>query len=143
MIYSQLYNEDDFPSTGTNLILIVSFANKKESKAYAALCLIHMYQEQSIKTGILTVRFPDLGKEDVIVPGTLKLSFKIQLNSDNDANRPIVNNLGRLEVKLEGRSIFTLDDSDVFSMLSRFVEKHLKNVQTQFIKAFKLRQSER
>ena len=71
------------------------------------------------QTGILTVRFPDLGKEDVMVPGTLKLSFKIQLNSDNDANRPIVNNLGRaivskLEVKLEGRSIFTLDDSDVF-----------------------------
>ena len=55
----------------------------------------------------------------MIVPGTLKLSFKIQLNSDNDANRPIVNNLGRaivskLEVILEDRSIFTLDDSDVF-----------------------------
>ena len=71
------------------------------------------------QTGILAVRFPDLGKEDVIVPGTSKLSFKIQLNSDDDANRTIVNNLGRaivskLEVKLEGRSIFTLDDSDVF-----------------------------
>ena len=55
----------------------------------------------------------------MIVPGTSKLSFIIQLNSDNDVNRTIVNNLGRaivskLEVKLEGRSIFTLDDSDVF-----------------------------
>ena len=71
------------------------------------------------QTGILTVRFPDLGKDDVIVLGTSKLSFKIQLNSDEDADRTIVNNLGRaiaskLEVKLEGRSIFTLDDSDVF-----------------------------
>ena len=71
------------------------------------------------QTGILAVRFPNLGNEDVIVPGTTKLSFKMQLNSDNDANRTIVNNLGRaivskLEVKLEGRSIFTLDDSDVF-----------------------------
>ena len=69
--------------------------------------------------GILAVRFPDLGPNDVIVPGTSKLSFKIQLNSDDDANRTIVNNLGRaivsrLEVKLEGRSIFTLDSSDVF-----------------------------
>ena len=69
--------------------------------------------------GILAVRFPDLGTNDVIVPGTSKLSFKIQLNSDTDANRTIVNNLGRaivskLEVKLEGRSIFTLDSSDVF-----------------------------
>ena len=71
------------------------------------------------QSGILAVRFPDLGTNDVIVPGTSKLSFKIQLNSDDDANRTIVNNLGRaivskLEVKLEGRSIFTLDSSDVF-----------------------------
>ena len=71
------------------------------------------------QSGILAVRFPDLGPNDVIVPGTSKLSFKIQLNSDDDANRTIVNNLGRaivskLEVKLEGRSIFTLDSSDVF-----------------------------
>ena len=54
------------------------------------------------QTGILAVRFPYLGKEDVIVPGTSKLSFKIQLNSDDDANRTIVNNLGRAIVsKLE------------------------------------------
>ena len=71
------------------------------------------------QSGILAVRFPDLGTNDVIVPGTSKLSFKIQLNSDDDANRTIVNNLGRaivskLEVKLEGRSIYTLDSSDVF-----------------------------
>ena len=69
--------------------------------------------------GILTVRFPDLGKDDVIVPGSSKLSFKIDLNSANDANRSIVNNLGRaivnkLEVKLEGQSVFTLNDSDIF-----------------------------
>lgn len=69
--------------------------------------------------GILTVRFPDLGKNDVIVPGTSKLSFKITLNSETDANRTLVNNLGRaivskLEVKLEGQSVFTLNDSDIF-----------------------------
>ena len=70
-------------------------------------------------SGILTVRFHDLGPNDVIVPGTAKLSFKIELNSSTDPNRTIVNNLGRaivskIEVKLEGRSVFTLDDSDVF-----------------------------
>ena len=66
--------------------------------------------------GILTVRFPDLGKNDVIVPGTSRLSFKVDLNSSGgnaDANRTIVNNLGRaivskVEVKLEGQSIYTL-----------------------------------
>ena len=29
--------------------------------------------------GILTVRFPDMGPNDVIVPGTANLSFKITL----------------------------------------------------------------
>ena len=33
------------------------------------------------QSGILAVRFPDLGTNDVIVPGTSKLSFKIQLKS--------------------------------------------------------------
>ena len=69
--------------------------------------------------GILTVRFPDLGKNDVIVPGTSKLSFKIELASTADANRNIVNNLGRaivskIEIKLEGQSVFTLNDSDIY-----------------------------
>ena len=74
------------------------------------------------QTGILTVRFPDIGPHDVIVPGTAKLSFKITLNSTGgsaDVNRTICNNLGRaivskIEVKLEGKSVFTLDDSDIF-----------------------------
>ena len=69
--------------------------------------------------GILTVRFPDLGPHDVIIPGTAKLSFKIALNALADANRTIVNNLGRaivskIEVKLEGQSVYTLNDSDIF-----------------------------
>ena len=71
------------------------------------------------ENGILTVKFPDLGMNDVVVPGTSKISFKIELTSSTDANRTIVNNLGRaiiskLEVKLEGQSVFTLNDSDVF-----------------------------
>ena len=75
------------------------------------------------QTDVLTVRFPDLGANDVIVPGTTKLSFKITLNSAagarQDANRTICNNLGRaivskIEVKLEGKSVFTLDDSDIY-----------------------------
>ena len=53
------------------------------------------------------------------MPGSAKLSFKITLNSDNDVNRTIVNNLGRaivskLEVKLEGQSVYTLNNSDIF-----------------------------
>ena len=73
--------------------------------------------------GILYVTFPDLGKDDLIVPGTSKLLFKVNLNSaaggNQDLNRTIVNNLGRaivskIEVKLASESIFTLNDADIF-----------------------------
>ena len=46
----------------------------------------------------LLVRFPNLGKDDVTVPGTARLAFTIMLNSEN-ANRPVVQNLGRANVK--------------------------------------------
>ena len=46
----------------------------------------------------LPVRFPNLGAHDAIVPGTARLAFKITLNSE-DANRTVVQNLGRTIVK--------------------------------------------
>lgn len=68
--------------------------------------------------GVLNVLFPDIGRDDVVVPGTTKLTFKIELNS-TDANATIVNNLGRsiiskIAVKLESKEVFTLNDSNVF-----------------------------
>ena len=46
----------------------------------------------------LLVRFPNLGANDGIVPGTARLAFKITLNSE-DANRTVVQNLGRAIVE--------------------------------------------
>ena len=46
----------------------------------------------------LLVRFPNLGAHDVIVPGTARLAFTISLDS-TDANRTVVQNLGRTVVK--------------------------------------------
>ena len=68
---------------------------------------------------LLTVRFPNLGPEDLIVPGTARLAFKIDLESGTDPNRTLVNNLGRaivkkICVKLEGQEILSIDDSDIF-----------------------------
>ena len=82
--------------------------------------IVNTYNPSTIdQGGILSVRFPDLGRDDVIVPGSAKLSFKITLNSDDDANRTIVNNIGRaivnkLEVKLEGQTVYALNNSDIF-----------------------------
>ena len=46
----------------------------------------------------LLVRFPNLGSNDLIVPGTTRLSFTIALTS-TDANRTLVPNIGRAVVR--------------------------------------------
>ena len=83
-------------------------------------------RQHIIKTGnpftigpdeLLTVRFPDLKENQVIVPETTKLTFNISL-AGTDANRTLVKNLGRniikkLVVKLEGNEIISIDDHDI------------------------------
>ena len=64
-------------------------------------------------------RFPNLGSDDVIIPGTANLSFNIELTSAIDANRTLVSNIGRaiikkLAVKFEGNEIMSVDNYDIF-----------------------------
>ena len=66
---------------------------------------------------LLTVHFPDLKENQVIIPGTTKLTFNISLTG-TDVNRTLVQNLGRniirkLFVKLEGNEIISTDDYDI------------------------------
>ena len=66
---------------------------------------------------LLTVRFPDLKENQVIIPGTTKLTFNITLVG-TDVNRTLVGNLGRniirkLIVKLEGNDLISTDDSNI------------------------------
>ena len=66
---------------------------------------------------LLTVRFPDLKENQVIIPGTTKLTFNISL-AGTDVNRTLVGNLGKniirkLVVKLEGNEIISTDDYNV------------------------------
>ena len=66
---------------------------------------------------LLTVCFPDLKENQVIIPGTTKLTFNISL-SGTDTNRTLVGNLVRniirkLVVKLEGNEIISTDDYDI------------------------------
>ena len=68
----------------------------------------------------LLVRFPNLGSDDVIIPGTANLSFKVELTSAVDANRTLVSNIGRaiikkLAVKFEGNEIMSVDNFDVLA----------------------------
>ena len=66
---------------------------------------------------LLTIRFPDLKENQVIIPSTTKLAFNITLVG-TDVNRTLVGNLGRniirkLIVKLEGNEIISIDDYDI------------------------------
>ena len=51
------------------------------------------------QTQLLLVRFPNLGSDDVIVPGTANLSFNIELTSTTDPKRTLVKNIGRAIIK--------------------------------------------
>ena len=69
---------------------------------------------------LLLVRFPNLGSDYVIVPGTANLSFNIELSSTTDPKRTLVNNIGRaivkkLVAKFEGNEILSVDDFDIFA----------------------------
>ena len=66
---------------------------------------------------LLTVRFPDLKENQVIIPGTTKLTFNISL-AGTDVSRTLVKNLGRniirkLVLKLEGNEIISIDDYNI------------------------------
>ena len=66
---------------------------------------------------LLTVRFPDLKENQVIIPETTKLTFNITL-AGTDVNRTLVGNLDRniirkLVVKLEGNEIISIDDYNI------------------------------
>ena len=66
---------------------------------------------------LLTVRFPDLKENQLIIPGTTKLTFNISL-AGTDVNRTLVGKLGRniirkLVVKLEGNKIISIHDYDI------------------------------
>ena len=66
---------------------------------------------------LLTVRFPNLKENQVIIPSTTKLTFNISL-AGTDPNRTLVVNLIRniirkLVVKLEGNEIISIDDYDI------------------------------
>ena len=66
---------------------------------------------------LLTVRFPDVKENQVIILSTTKLTFNISLVG-TDVNRTLVGNLGRniirkLLVKLEGNEIISTDDYNI------------------------------
>ena len=52
-----------------------------------------------VQNQLLEVRFPKLGSVDIIIPGTVKLSFDVELTSTADPKRTLMSNIGRAIVK--------------------------------------------
>ena len=67
----------------------------------------------------LLVRFPNLSNNYVIVPGTVRLAFEIELVSSKDADKTIYQNIGRAIIKkttirISGNEVMSIDDSDIY-----------------------------
>ena len=67
---------------------------------------------------LMTVHFPGLKENQMIIPATTKLTFNISL-SGIDVNKTLAKNLDRniirkLVLKLEGNEIISIDDCDIF-----------------------------
>ena len=69
---------------------------------------------------LLEVKFPNLGSDDVIIPGMMNLSFNIELTSTTDPKKTLVSNINRaifkkLAIKFEGNDIMSVDDFGILA----------------------------
>ena len=92
---------------------------------------------------LLTVRFPNLGKNDVIVPGSARLAFNISLESTEDANRTMMSNIDRaiiktISIKIEGNEVYSLDVADVYNVFKDLwlTKNQLENMVYQGIESY-------
>ena len=99
--------------------------------------IIKTNNPSTIRPGeLLTVRFPDLKGNQIIIPSTTKLTFNISLVG-SDVNRTLVGNLGRniirkVVVKLEGNEIISTDDYDVLYSYYDCWKLQLRDVMLSF-----------
>ena len=97
-----------------------SLRTAKEIKGTRQKVIVTHNPSEIDQAQLLLVRFPNLGSDDIIIPGMVNLSFNIELSSTVDANRTLVSNIGRaiikkLAVKFEGNEILSRDDYDLFA----------------------------
>ena len=78
----------------------------------------------------------------MIVPGSARLAFNVSLESTEDENRTLVNNIGRaiikeMSIKIEGNEVYSLDDADVYNCYKDLwlVKHQLENLAYQGIES--------
>ena len=76
------------------------------------------HNPSSIEPGqTLQVRFPNLGENDVIAPGSFFISFALNLKGKKDEARSVVPNVGRKIIKtfkiyFEGNEVLSINNCD-------------------------------
>ena len=76
-----------------------SLRTPKEMKGTRQKVIVTHNPSEIDENQMLLVRFPNLGSDNVIVPGMANLSFDTELSATNDANRTLVSNIGRAIIK--------------------------------------------
>ena len=116
--------------------------NSKREKGIKQKVVITNNPSTIDKNQLLTVCFPNLGKDDVIVPGSARLAFNISLESTEDEDRTIVHNIGRaivkkISIKIEGNEVYSLDDADVYNCFKDLclIKRQLENLAYQGIES--------
>ena len=82
----------------------------------------------------MTVIFPKLGPDDVIVPGSFVITGKLEVTSSKDKARTVVPNVGRklvktLTIKYEGNDVLTVNSYDeLFTYFDQWLSKGQKKL---------------
>ena len=112
-----------------------SLRTPKEIKGIRQKLIVTHNPSETDQAQELLLRFPNLDSDDVIIPGTVNLSFNIELTSTVDANRTLVSNIGRAiikksAVKFEGNEIMSMDNFNVLACYRDLWKTKLKKRNT-------------
>ena len=92
-----VYGEDIDPNRSSRIIRAQHFKRQH---------VVNTITPNSVKPGTtLIVEMPNLGKNDMIVPGSAFLSFNMDISGTKDVKRSVVPNLGRKIIKKSGHKI--------------------------------------
>ena len=75
----------------------------------------------------LEIRFPNLSKNDVIVPGSVYLSFALSVTNGNPVNNIIRNIIKGIDIVIEGNTILSINDSNIlYSYMDSWIPESVR-----------------
>ena len=80
-----------------------------------------------LKIKTLEIRFPNLSKNDVIVPGSVYLSFALPVTNGNPVNNIIRNIIKGIDIVIEGNTILSINDSNIlYSYMDSWIPESVR-----------------